>query len=209
MSFNSVCVFWIRITSVTEYLPVSLVFRWILFLWTNHEGFFACHSCHAYLAYLLLKDCVWLHWDPLQPHWVNQTLRTHTHCLTKAWKESDEGLCWQAEEAAAAPGRVQSHRSLKGGGGRERKFKILIYQSYKSRLVTTDIHHSDRQTDRQSDRPQRKMDCLVCYISEQQSTIHSVLLKEQQHCRGALAEERPHEVKDIVSSTTATNHEKV
>ena len=36
---------------------------------------------------------------------------------------------------------------MEGGGGRGRKFKTLIYQSYKSRLVTADIHHSDRQTD--------------------------------------------------------------
>lgn len=33
----------------------------------------------------------------------------------------------------------------------ERKFKSLIYQSYKSRLVTTNIHHCDRQTGRQTD----------------------------------------------------------
>lgn len=141
--------------SVTECLPDNTVFLTDCFLWTDHEGFFACHSFHAHFAYLLLRDCVWLCGDPLQPLWVNHNTHahthnthTHTHWLTKAWKQSDEGLCWQAEELAAAPGRAQSHRRMEGGGGREREeVQTLIYQSYKSRLVTADIHHSDRQTE--------------------------------------------------------------
>lgn len=40
------------------------------------------------------------------------------------------------------------------------------------------------------------MECLVCYISERQASILSVLLTEEQHCGEALAEEAtgPHEV---------------
>lgn len=40
--------------------------------------------------------------------------------------------------------RVEAGKEGKEGGGR--KFKTLIYQSYKSALVTADIHHSHRRT---------------------------------------------------------------
>lgn len=41
--------------------------------------------------------------------------------------------------------RVEAGKEGKEGGG-GRKFKTLIYQSYKSALVTADIHHSHRRT---------------------------------------------------------------
>lgn len=43
--------------------------------------------------------------------------------------------------------RVEAGKEGKEGGGGGRKFKTLIYQSYKSALVTADIHHSHRRTD--------------------------------------------------------------
>lgn len=141
--------FWIRITSVTQCLPVTLVFDGLFS--ANRPWGILCMPLMPCILGLFASErlCITVLRSSAaslsEPHHT----RTHslTHLLTKAWKESDEGLCWQAEEAAAASGRVQSHRRMEGGGGRGRKFKTLIYQSYKPRLVTTDIHHSDRQTD--------------------------------------------------------------
>lgn len=58
-----------------------------------------------------------------------------------------KGCADRQRKRAAAPGRVQSHRRMEGGGGKGKNFKALIYQSYKSRLVTTNINHSNRKTD--------------------------------------------------------------
>lgn len=120
---------------------------WWTFYEQTTQAFFACHSCYAYLTYLLLKDCICVCWDPLQCLWVNRV--THRHWITKAWRQSDERLCWQAEEVAAAPGLVHSHRRVEDWGLRGEREEVEDIDLPELQVQTGhNRHQSLRQTDR-------------------------------------------------------------
>lgn len=58
------CIFWVQIqvknsSYICEVIPLTAsVARRIPLWWTNHKGFLACHSCHAYSAFLLPNNHV-------------------------------------------------------------------------------------------------------------------------------------------------------
>lgn len=148
----------VRVESEWHLWLSSSLLRWVfdgLFSATKPWGiffFFFLHAARVRRTWLIcfLKtayDCSEILFSLSK--WTTSDTHTDTD-KQRLWKESDEGLRWQAEEAAAAVGRVWAQRRMEGGGGRGRKFKTVIYQLDKSRLVTTDIHHLDRQTDLQA-----------------------------------------------------------
>lgn len=205
-------------------LSISLL-RWCLmdcFLWTDHEGFLFifCMPLMLCIPDVFASERLYARAEILCRIWVNHTPHRNTHLRTKVWKESDEGLFWQAEEAAAALGLVQSQED--GGWRRERE----EVQDIDLAELQVQTGHNRHKLSWETDRPRRPAVLLILSVNlgrigasfiiifswvtaeERWNTLYAVyqsscplfplLLKEELYWRGALTGETtgPHDVMD-------------
>lgn len=99
----------------------------IVFCDQTMRDFFACHSCYAHLAYLLLEDRVWLLQDPLQPLQVNHI--RHTQTLT------NKGFGGRVMKGCAD--RQRKQQLLLGGSGPKGGWRVEEGEVGSSRLWFT------------------------------------------------------------------------